>query len=163
MAGGTRYARAMQFRLIAVDKLRTPYVIEACAEFRKRLRPYVSYEEAEVRAASGSDPRAAVRDESARIVRMLRPDETVWLLERTGTELGSEELAQRLDELTHRGTSRLTFVVAGTYGAGDALLERADFRWSLSRLTFLHEWARMFVLEQLYRAAKISRNEPYHH
>jgi 23S rRNA (pseudouridine1915-N3)-methyltransferase len=58
---------------------------------------------------------------------------------------------------------RLTLVIAGTYGAAPALLERADFMWSLSQLTFLHEWARMLVLEQLYRAAKIARDEPYHH
>ena len=57
----------------------------------------------------------------------------------------------------------LTLVIAGTYGAAPALLERAQFRWSLSRLTLLHEWARALVLEQLYRAAKIAANEPYHH
>src|SRR5215469_1581296 len=153
----------MQLRLIAVDKIRSPYVAQACADFRKRLRPYFPYEEIEVRAASGSNPGAAIRDETERILKLLRPDERVWLLERTGTELSSEALAQRLEQLGHQGTSRLTFVVAGTYGAGDALLERADFRWSLSPLTFLHEWARMIVLEQVYRAAKISRNEPYHH
>jgi 23S rRNA (pseudouridine1915-N3)-methyltransferase len=61
------------------------------------------------------------------------------------------------------GTRRMVFVIAGTYGADDSLRERADFVWSLSKLTFLHEWARMVVLEQLYRAAKIARNEPYHH
>ena len=153
----------MQFRLIAVDKIRTPYIADACAEFRKRLRPYVPYEEVEVRSASGSNPGAAIRDETERILRLVRPDESLWLLERTGTELSSEDLARKLDGATHAGTSRLTFVVAGTYGAGDALMERADFKWSLSQLTFLHEWARMIVLEQLYRAAKISRNEPYHH
>jgi 23S rRNA (pseudouridine1915-N3)-methyltransferase len=157
------YADAMQLRLIAVDKIRTPYVAQACAEFRKRLRPMAPYEEVEVRAASGAHPGAAIRDETERILKLLRPDESVWLLERTGTELSSEALARKIDGMIHMGTSRLTFVVAGTYGAGDALMERADFKWSLSQLTFLHEWARMIVLEQLYRAAKISRNEPYHH
>jgi 23S rRNA (pseudouridine1915-N3)-methyltransferase len=153
----------MQLRLIAVDKLRTPYIADACAEFRKRLRPYVPYEEVEVRPASGANPGAAIRDETERILRLLRPEEPVWLLERTGTQLSSEQFARKLDGQMHGGVSRLTFVVAGTYGAGDALIERADFKWSLSQLTFLHEWARMIVLEQLYRAAKISRNEPYHH
>jgi 23S rRNA (pseudouridine1915-N3)-methyltransferase len=68
-----------------------------------------------------------------------------------------------MEKISHDGTSRLTFVVAGTYGADASLLERADVQWSLSPLTFLHEWTRAIVLEQLYRAAKISRNEPYHH
>jgi 23S rRNA (pseudouridine1915-N3)-methyltransferase len=87
----------------------------------------------------------------------------MWLLERNGSAFSSEEFAARVEALAHSGISRLTFVVAGTYGAGDALRERADVQWSLSRLTFLHEWARMIVLEQLYRSAKITRNEPYHH
>ena len=70
---------------------------------------------------------------------------------------------RRIERLPHAGIARLTFVVAGTYGASEALLARADVRWSLSPLTFLHEWARVLVVEQVYRAAKIARDEPYHH
>jgi 23S rRNA (pseudouridine1915-N3)-methyltransferase len=153
----------MRIRLVVVDKLRARFVAEACAEFRKRLTPYTSYEEVEVRAGNGSDPTAAMRDEAARILSLLRPDERVWLLERTGTQLTSEELARKLEQVANDGISRLTLVIAGTYGADPLLRDRADFLWSLSALTFLHEWARMIVLEQLYRAAKIARNEPYHH
>jgi 23S rRNA (pseudouridine1915-N3)-methyltransferase len=72
-------------------------------------------------------------------------------------------LAHRLDKLAVSGISRVVFVIAGTYGAAPELLARANVRWSLSTLTFLHEWARIIVLEQVYRAAKISANEPYHH
>jgi 23S rRNA (pseudouridine1915-N3)-methyltransferase len=85
------------------------------------------------------------------------------LLDRTGDEPSSEDLSRMLAGVSNQGTRRLTLIIAGTYGAASALRERADFVWSLSRLTFLHEWARMIVLEQLYRAAKIARNEPYHH
>ncbi len=87
----------------------------------------------------------------------------MWLLERSGQELSSEELSERITLLADGGTKRLVFAIAGTFGASRELAERAQFRWSLSRLTFLHEWARAIVLEQLYRAAKIARNEPYHH
>jgi len=153
----------MQLRLIAVDKVRSSFVAQACAEFRKRLAPYFSYEETEVRASHGADASAAIRDEGERILKLIRPEERVWLLERAGTQLSSVELGAKIESIAQEGISRLTFVVAGTYGASDALLARADFTWSLSSLTFLHEWARMIVLEQLYRAAKIARNEPYHH
>lgn len=153
----------MQLRLIAVDKIRASYVGAACGEFRKRLEPYFHFEEIEVRASHGGDPRVAIRDEGERILRLIRPDEVVWLLERTGTPLSSVELSQKIETIAREGISRLTFVVAGTYGASDALLARANFTWSLSPLTFLHEWARALLLEQLYRAAKIARNEPYHH
>ena len=153
----------MHLRLIAVDKIRTGYIADACADFRKRLEPYFSYAEIEVRAAHGGDPQAAVREEAERILKHVRPDDRVWLLERDGAEFSSTGLAAEIEKIARDGTSRLTFVVAGTYGADLALIDRADVLWSLSPLTFLHEWARAIVLEQLYRAAKIARNEPYHH
>lgn len=136
----------MLIRLIAVGKVRERYLVEATADFRARLRPYHRLEEIEVRAGDGADP-----------------SEHVWLLERTGESFSSEELARRIERLPHLGIARLTIVVAGTYGASPALLARADARWSLSPLTLLHEWARALVMEQLYRAAKIARDEPYHH
>ena len=102
-------------------------------------------------------------EEAARILKHVRVDDPTWLLDRTGIELSSEELSRTVGAVSASGAQRLTLIVAGTYGADPSLVERANFRWSLSRLTFLHEWARMLVLEQLYRAAKILRNEPYHH
>ncbi len=152
----------MIVRLIAVDRLRSPHVAALCDDLRKRLAPYHSYEEIEVRAGDGKDPRAAMRDEAARIMRHVREDDRMWLLERGGTELTSEELARRLDTVRSTGARRLTLVIAGAHGADPTLKVRAEFQWSLSQLTFLHEWARALVLEQLYRAAKIARNEPYH-
>ena len=146
----------MHLRLIAVGRLRDPALAALCDEMRKRLRPYHRLDVVEVRAST-------LEEESAAVMRALAPGETVWLLERNGEELSSEELAARLERLAVEGTSRICFVIAGTFGASPSLLARADVRWSLSRLTFLHEWARALVLEQLYRAAKIARNEPYHH
>jgi len=116
-----------------------------------------------VRAADGGDPARAMRTEGEAILALLQPNDHVWLLERTGELISSEELSRRIERLPHQGIARLTFVVAGTFGASEALLARADVRWSLSPLTLLHEWARALVLEQLYRAAKITRDEPYHH
>jgi 23S rRNA (pseudouridine1915-N3)-methyltransferase len=150
-------------RLIAVDRLRSPYVAAACEDMRERLSRYHSYQEIEVRAGDGSDPASAMRDEAERILRQIRPDDRVWLLERSGSQLSSPQLAARLEAVARDGVQRLTLVIAGTYGAAPPLIGRANFTWSLSPLTFLHEWARMLVLEQLYRAAKIARDEPYHH
>jgi 23S rRNA (pseudouridine1915-N3)-methyltransferase len=155
--------RRLKIRLIAVGKLREAYVAAACRDFRARLRRYEPFEELEVTASRGSAPPRATREEGDGVLRALAPGDVVWLLERTGAQLSSVELAERLRALAAEGTSRLVLVVAGTYGASDELSARADFRWSLSRLTFLHEWTRALVLEQFYRAAKIARNEPYHH
>ena len=153
----------MHIRLVAVGKVRERYLAEAMADFRTRLRPYHRLDEIEVRAGDGADPERAMRAEGEAILKLLDPSDHVWLLERTGEAFSSEELARRIERLPHAGIARLTIVVAGTYGASPALLARADARWSLSPLTLLHEWARVLVMEQLYRAAKIARDEPYHH
>jgi 23S rRNA (pseudouridine1915-N3)-methyltransferase len=153
----------VQIRLIAVGKIRERYIAEAIADFRTRLRPYHRLEEIEVRAAEGGDPERAMRSEGEAILKLLEPGDRVWLLERTGESFSSDELARRIERLPHDGVARLTLVVAGTFGASPALCARADLHWSLSPLTLLHEWARALVMEQLYRAAKIARDEPYHH
>ncbi len=150
-------------RLIAVGKLREPYLAAAAADFRKRLQPYHRLEEIEIRAADGAQPDRAMVSEGEAVLRAIAPADVVWLLEREGNEFSSLELAERIERAAVDGISALTFVVAGTYGASPAVHARANVRWSLSRLTLLHEWARVLVLEQLYRAAKIARGEPYHH
>lgn len=128
-----------------------------------RLRPYHKLEEVEVRAADGGDAVRAMRTEGDAILKLIDPADHVWLLERSGELMSSAELSRRIERLPHQGIPRVTFVVAGTFGASEALKARADVRWSLSPLTFLHEWARVLLVEQLYRAAKIARDEPYHH
>ncbi len=153
----------MRLRLIAVGKIRSAPIAALCDEFAMRLQPMIPCEVQEVRAADGRAPEQAIAEEGERILRLLPADEPMWLLERSGDSLSSPQLSAKLAALGTTGISRLTLVVAGTYGAAPRLLERATFRWSLSPLTFLHEWARALVLEQLYRAAKIARNEPYHH
>jgi len=153
----------VQLRVIAIGKVRERYVREACEDFVRRLGPYFPLEIVEVKASLGSQPAAAMREEAERILKTLHDDDCVWLLDRTGDQLSSEDLSRRLTGIANAGTRRLAVVIAGAFGAGDALRDRADFRWSLSKLTFLHEWTRMIVLEQFYRAAKIARNEPYHH
>lgn len=153
----------VQIRVVAVGKLKTPYAAQACEEFAKRLSPYYPLDVVEVKASDGRQPEQAMREEAERIAKQLHEDDCVWLLDRTGDELSSEQLSRAITGVANRGARRMTFVIAGTYGAADSLRRRADFVWSLSSLTFLHEWARMIVLEQMYRAAKIARNEPYHH
>jgi 23S rRNA (pseudouridine1915-N3)-methyltransferase len=152
----------MKLRLIAVGKVREPYVAAACDDFSRRLRRYERLDLVEVAATHGGEPERAMREEGERILKLVAPGDSLWLLERSGEQLSSIELSEKLQSLAHTGTRTLTIAVAGTFGASPALLARAELRWSLSRLTLLHEWARALVLEQLYRAAKIARNEPYH-
>jgi 23S rRNA (pseudouridine1915-N3)-methyltransferase len=153
----------MKYRIISVGKIREHYIAAAVDDFRRRLRRYIPLDEIEIAPAHGDQPVLAMREEGERILERITSQDTVWLLERSGTVFSSMQLAKRLAQAEQQGIHRLTFIIAGTYGADPLLLARADTLWSLSALTFLHEWTRALLLEQLYRAAKITRNEPYHH
>ena len=153
----------MKRRLVCVGRVREAYIASAVSDFSTRLSRYEPVEIIEVPASRATDSARAVREEGEAILKRIDAGDTLWLLERTGAQLSSRDLAGRLHALAHDGTRSLTLVIAGTFGASDALRARADFQWSLSELTFLHEWARALVLEQLYRAAKIERGQAYHH
>jgi len=152
----------MKFRIVAVGRIREGYIAAGVDDFRRRLRRYVPLEELEIDASHGGDPARAVNEEGERILRTLALDETVWLLERSGTSCDTIEFARRIADTTAGGIAQMTFVVAGAYGSSAALKARATGLWSLSKMTFWHEWTRLLVIEQLYRAIKITRNEPYH-
>jgi 23S rRNA (pseudouridine1915-N3)-methyltransferase len=152
----------VRFRLLCVDKVRDANVAALVDEFAKRLRRYHHIDIVEVRASNGTDPARAMREEATALLRHVTPGDQLWLLDRSGEEMSSEELAKRFAAAATAGTSAITLAVGGAYGADRTLFERADMVWSLSRLTILHEWARALVVEQLYRATKIERGEPYH-
>ena len=149
----------MNLLIIAVDKLREAYVRNGCELYVKRLRPYHAVTTVEVRKGSGA---AASADEGRRILERIAPTDVVWALEREGDAIASTTLAKRIALLERAGHRRMVLAIGGVEGLSEAVLARADLRWSLSPLTFLHEMTRLIVLEQLYRAAKIARGEPYH-
>jgi 23S rRNA (pseudouridine1915-N3)-methyltransferase len=145
----------MNVSLIAVDRLREPYVREGCALYVKRLAPLLPVRIVHVRPSTQ-------REESRALLDQIPAEATVWSLDRGGKELSSEQVAARLRNVERSGVRHLAVIIGGADGLGAPLLARADFVWSLSPLTFLHEMTRLIVLEQLYRAVKINRGEPYH-
>ena len=84
------------------------------------------------------------------------------LLDLHGKMLSSEALAEKMNQITTYQTSDITFVIGGSLGVGEALVKRSDFRWKMSDLTFTHQFVRLLILEQIYRAYKINNNETYH-
>lgn len=146
-----------------MGKLREAHWRAASDEYRKRLGRYATVEVAEVadRDLSGGLERA-VEAEGADILRALAPGSHVVALEIGGTNRSSEELAARLETLMVEGVSDVTFVVGGSAGLAAAVLARADEKLSLSRMTLPHQLCRVVLLEQVYRAFRIIRNEPYH-
>src|SRR5690606_11200338 len=100
--------------------------------------------------------------EGERILAFIKPDTHVIALAIDGQLWSSEELAQRIDELATYGRSQVAFVIGGSLGLSPAVLQRADQKLSFGRLTYPHQLMRLVLVEQIYRAFKINRGEPYH-
>ena len=156
---------ALHITIIAVGKLKERFWADACAEYLKRLQPYARVE---VREVADVDPNraggeeAAMRTEADAILAAIPSRAHVILMAIKGRERSSEELSAHLDDLALQGKSELAFVIGGSTGVADAVRQRADEQLSFGPVTLPHNLARVVLLEQLYRAFKISRGEAYH-
>lgn len=153
----------MRIRIAAVGKLKEAHWRAAADEYLKRLKPYTSMEAAEVADRDiASDPARAIGAEGADLLKAIPGSSHVIALDLGGRHLSSEALAEHLSELMVRGRSDITFVIGGSAGLAEEVRARADERLALSHFTLPHQLARVVLLEQLYRAFRIMRNEPYH-
>ncbi len=155
----------MKITVVAVGKLKERFWTDACGEYLKRLKPYAQVSVVEVAdidpdRAGGVD--AARTKEGEAILAALPTGAYTVLLAIEGPLRSSEDIAGRIDELGLLGRSNIAFVVGGSSGVSDAVRHRADELVSLGRITLPHNLARVVLLEQIYRAFKISRHEPYH-
>lgn len=153
----------MRLDLVCVGRLKERHWREAAGEYLKRLGPYARVTVTEVpdRDVTADEARA-LEAEAAGILKALPEDAVVVALEIGGRARTSEEMADWLESLGTSGRSRVAFVVGGAAGLHPEVLARADERLSLGPLTLPHQLARVVLLEQLYRAFRIIKGEPYH-
>lgn len=155
----------MNITVVAVGKLKERYWVDACAEYLKRLRPYAKVSVCEVAdvdpGRAGGIEAAKVREGEA-VLAAVPARAHVLLLAIEGRQRSSEGLSKRIDDLALGGESEMAFVIGGSDGVSDAVRARANETLSFGRITLPHNLARVVLLEQLYRAFKISRGEPYH-
>lgn len=144
----------MGITVIAVGKLKERFWKDAVAEYVKRLSGYTKLRIVEI-------PDRGIDFESDEIIRAAG-DAHLILLAIKGTQRPSEGIAQRLDELMTHGTSDIAFCIGGSDGVNESVYERADETLSFGEITLPHNLARVVLLEQIYRAFKIMRGEPYH-
>lgn len=154
----------MRITVAAVGRLKERYWVDAAEEYLKRLGPYADVRVVEVpdRDPSRLGEARAVAEEGAAILKAIPSDAHVITLEIAGKQRTSEELSQRLSALGLEGRSSVAFVVGGSHGLSTDVIERADERLSLGPMTLPHNLARVVLLEQIYRAFRIARGEPYH-
>ena len=153
----------MRIAVVAVGKLKEPFWRAAADEYLKRLGAYATVRVVEVADRdSGADERRALAEEGADVLRALPEGAHVIALDLGGKQLSSEGFSARLDALGVSGRSSVAFVIGGSVGLAPEVLSRADERLSLGTMTLPHNLARVVLLEQIYRAFRISRGEPYH-
>ncbi|MDD1683621.1 MAG: 23S rRNA (pseudouridine(1915)-N(3))-methyltransferase RlmH [Methanoregula sp.] len=158
----------MQIRVVAVGKIKEKFLREGIAEYEKRLRPYMKLgitelaEEKRPVSASMANEVEAVEKEGERILAAVPAGSLVIALDVKGQAWSSEELASSFREWELAGRNQLAFVIGGDLGLSPAVLARSTLRLSLSKMTFTHPMARLLLLEQVYRAFRILRGEPYH-
>ena len=158
----------MRCTLLCVGKLRERHYRDAADEYLKRLRRFGGVEEVEVPDVPEPDKpgealEAAVRKkEGERLLRLLKPNDFLVALCIEGKQLDSPAFAAQVAQYAAQARGRVVFVIGGSLGLDGAVTARAQARLSLSRLTLPHQLARVVLLEQLFRAAKINHNEGYH-
>lgn len=154
----------MKARLVAVGERAPGWVAQGFAEYQKRLSHWLPLELVEIEPGirgKGRDTARAISDEGARVLAALPKQAQVVALDGRGRMHSSEQLAQRLEHWRGQGRD-LAFLIGGPEGHAPDVLARADETWSLGPLTLPHMLVRLVLAEQLYRAAALLANHPYH-
>ncbi|MGZ9585932.1 23S rRNA (pseudouridine(1915)-N(3))-methyltransferase RlmH [Paenibacillus marinisediminis] len=158
----------MFIQLIGVGKLKEKYLVQGIAEYSKRLAPYVKFQVTEVpdekapENMSDAELLQVQEREGERILAHVKPDAHVVALAIDGQLWSSEDLAAHIDKLATYGTSHVVFIIGGSVGLSPAVMRRAQSKLSFGRMTLPHQLMRLVLVEQIYRAVKINRGEPYH-
>jgi len=158
----------MKIRLFAIGKIKENYLKEGIKEYLDRLKPYVNVEIIEVNDSSIRDPfnqseiNKAIEAEGDKVLNLLKPNDYLIALDLNKKQLTSEEFSTYLIDKIEQNGSQINFVIGGSYGLSNKLKDRANDSISLSKMTYLHQMTRLILLEQIYRAFKIYRNETYH-
>ncbi len=159
----------IKITLISVGKLKEKYLKDAVNEYKKRLGSYckinlITVADEAINKTDLSELESAniKQAEAERIKKNVRQGQYIISLDLKGKELSSEDFATHIERLGVTGKSDLVFIIGGSLGLADEILQMSDFRLCFSKMTFPHQLMKVILLEQIYRAFKINKNETYH-
>lgn len=158
----------MRITVISVGKIKEKFYTGAIEEYSKRLSKYCTLSLVEVADEKAPETLSEkemvqIKDrEGERILDKIKDSQYVITLEIRGKQLTSEELSDKLSALGLEGNSDVVFVIGGSLGLSEAVMQRSNFALSFSKMTFPHQLMKVVLLEQVYRGFRILRNEPYH-
>jgi len=154
----------MKISFLWLGKCKDKEYITIINQYSQRLKHYVTHDVNSVKdpKSSAKNKQEIIKKEAAAVLSKLEKSDYVVLLDERGKHLNSKELADWVQHKLNISIARIVFVIAGAYGAHQTLKERADYTLSLSHMTLTHDMARIFILEQVYRAFTIIKGEKYH-
>jgi len=158
----------MKITIACVGRLKERFYTDAAAEYLKRLQPYADISVSEIadekapEKLSDAEIAQIKEKEGDRLLKAIPTGAYAVALAINGAKVTSEQLSVRIDSLMTNGQSHIVFIIGGSLGLSPRVLARADYKLSFSDMTFPHQLMRVILLEQIYRAFKIMRNEPYH-
>lgn len=158
----------MNIKVIALGSMKDHYIKLGIAEYMKRLQSFCKCEIVEISEGkisqnpNDSEIRQLLTEEAARIEQAIPKDAFVIALVVEGTQLSSEEFAQKIESISTYETNKIAFLIGSSHGLDALIKSRAQLRLSLSKATFPHTLLRLILLEQIYRAFSIIHHTPYH-
>ncbi len=156
----------MKITFLSLGKAHEPYVKSGVEDFTKRISRYYKVDwniiPVPKNAATMSEPEQK-KKEGEIVLAWLEKDDYLIALEERGKQLSSEGLATFIQARANESVKHLVFLIGGAFGLDEAVLKRAQLKWSLSELVFPHQLVRLILAEQVYRACTILKNEKYHH
>ena len=156
----------MKIQFWSIGKNHESYVREGIQDFTKRIAKYFPVEWNIIPVPKNAGMMSEMdlkKKEGKMIIDWLKKDDFLVALDEHGKEMSSERLADFLQSRANESVKTMVFVIGGAFGLDDAVLQKANYKLSLSKLTFAHQLARLILAEQVYRACTIMRNEKYHH
>jgi 23S rRNA (pseudouridine1915-N3)-methyltransferase len=153
----------MKIRIVTIGKNKITYLIEGEKNYLNRLKRYCPVEICSTKSGSGKKSPGEIMKEEAESLSAMNFDRAfVVAVDRTGKELNTIELSQKIQKWQNQGVQDLFFLIGSAWGLDQTILKKADFVLSLSQLTFQHDMVRLILLEQLYRCFTIIQGEKYH-
>lgn len=158
----------MNIKVITVGKVKEKYLMQGVSEYVKRLTAYAKIQLIEVadekapENLSDAQMRQIKEKEGERILAKIKEQEFVFALAIEGNNPSSEAFAEKINQLGITGKSQLVFVIGGSLGLSDQVLKRSNTQISFGKMTFPHQLMKLILVEQIYRAFRIIKGEPYH-
>lgn len=156
----------MKIQLWSIGKNHEPYVKAGVEDFTHRISKYypVQWNIIPLPKNAGMMSEMDLKKKEGEIILgWLGKDDYLIALDERGKQMSSEGLAEFIQKRSNESIKNLIFLIGGAYGLDEAVLKKADYRWSLSQLVFPHQLVRLILAEQVYRACSILKNEKYHH